>query len=223
MSQSQTFPGVITRVVAQEHARKHLGQRVNVFIADRFSFALSAELAFKHGLRPGLEINPQFLDTLLREDGETKALTVALNFIGFRPRSSSEVRTRLARDEWPDTVIDAVLAKLQDLSLLNDAEFATRWVESRSTFKPRGGRLLQQELRQKGVAKEDIEAALPDSETEVENALAALRKLERKLAPHEGREQERKAIEMLGRKGFNFGTSRDAWRRLQEQDEEDES
>lgn len=218
----EPFPGIVSSVVAQEKRRRHLGPRVNVFIAGRFSFALSAELAFKHGLRPGFEIDAALLGQLLSEDGEAKALTTALNYLSFRPRSRAEVQNRLERDEWSPSVIEAVLSRLESQKLVDETQFAALWIESRSRSKPRGARLLKQELRQKGVERETVEAALPDAETELENAVVALEKLERKLAPFEGREREKKAIEMLARRGFGFGTVKAALRRIEERAEEDQ-
>ena len=219
----EPFAGVISSVVAQQRARRHLGARVNVFIEEKFSFALSADLAFKHGLRPKLEIDAAFLEQLLREDGETKALTTALNFIGYRPRAEAEIRVRLQRDEWSETVIAAVIQKLRENKMLDDAQFASDWVESRSRSKPRGARLLQQELRFKGVDKEEIEAALPDANEEIENAMAALSKIERKLEKWEGRERTQKAIEMMARRGFSYGTVKTALARLEEMEENSKS
>ena len=166
-----------------------------------------------------MTIDAAFLEQLLREDGETKALTTALNFIGYRPRSEAEIRTRLERDEWNETVIAACIAKLRELKFLDDAQFAADWVGSRSRSKPRGARLLKQELRHKGVEKEQIEAALPDANEEIENAVAALGKLERKLAKWEGRERTQKAIEMMARRGFGYGTVKTALARLEEEEE----
>ena len=217
----EPFPGVISRVVAQSKTRRHLGARVNVFIDDKFSFALSADLAFKHGLRPKMAVDAEFLGELLREDGETKALTTALNFIGYRPRSEGEIRARLERDEWSETVIAAVVTKLRANKMLDDAQFAAEWVASRSRSKPRGGRLLKQELRHKGVDREEIEAALPDADEEIENAVAALEKLERKLEKWEGRERTQKAIEMMARRGFGYGTVKSALQRIEENCEDD--
>ena len=216
----EPFAGVISSVVAQQRKRAHLGARVNVFIDEKFSFALSADLAFKHGLRPKLPIDAEFLAQLLCEDGETKALTTALNFIGYRPRAEAEIRVRLQRDEWSETVIAAVIQKLRDNKMLDDAQFASDWVESRSRSKPRGARLLKQELRHKGVDKEEIDAALPDADEEIENAIAALGKIERKLEKWEkGRERTQKAIEMMARRGFGYGTVKTALQRMEEADE----
>jgi regulatory protein len=219
---TQPFPGVISLVVAQERVKRHLGPRANVFIDGKFSFALSLEVVYKHGLKPGMVIDAEHLAAMLREDGESKALTTAANFIGYRPRSRAEVRTRLERDEWSEEVIARVLERLQAAQMLNDAEFAANWVGARERSKPRGSRLLTQELRQKGVAKEEIEAALPDADAELENAMAALAKLERKLAPYTGRDRDQKATEHLMRRGFSFSVIKAALRRESEDAEEDE-
>lgn len=215
------FPGTISLIEAQQKPRAHLGPRANVFIDGKFSFALSLEVIGKHGLRPELEISPDFLQQLLREDGESKALGSALTFLGHRPRSEAEIRARLNKDEWSEPVVDAVLLKLRAARMVNDEEFAQQWVDNRSRFKPRGGRMLQQELRQKGVGRDDIEAALPDDDEEVENALHALRKTARKWEKFsDEREQQKKAIEFLARRGFNFGTAKSAWTRFKEDDSE---
>jgi regulatory protein len=218
---TQPFPGSISVIVAQERVKRHLGARANVFIDGKFSFALSLDVIYKYGLKPGMLIDAEKLASLLREDGEAKALTTAANFIGYRPRSKAEVRTRLEKDEWSEEVIARVLERLEAAKMLGDAEFATAWVGARERSKPRGSRLLAQELRQKGIAKEEIEAALPDADAEIENALAALAKLERKLAPYTGRDREQKAIEHMTRRGFGYSVIKAALRRESEASEEE--
>ncbi len=213
------FPGTISLVEAQKTLRRHLGQRVNVFVDGKFSFALGLDVAGKHGLRPGLELSASDIENLLREDGESKAMTSALTFLGHRARSEAEIRVRLAKDEWSEAVISRVLERLRELKLVNDEEFASQWVENRSRFKPRGGRMLQQELRQKGVARENIEAALPDADEEIENALLALQKTARKWERFsDERERGQKAVEFLARRGFGFGSAKTAWTRFLEDD-----
>lgn len=218
---SQPFPGEISSIVAQARVKKHLGPRANVFIDGKFSFALSLDLVYKHGLKPETQIDAETLGALLREDGEAKAFITAANFLGFRARSRDEIRKRLERDEWSEEVIARVLERLSELKLLDDAQFAADWVGARERSKPRGSRLLQQELRQKGIAKEEIQAALPDADAELENAVAALGKVARKIEAYEGREQMQKAIEMLARRGFGFGVAKAAYGRWLEELEEE--
>lgn len=210
-------PGIITSLEAQTKTRSHLGERINVFIDDKFSFAIDTSLAQKRGLHRGLVLSLQALSELLREDGDARARARALHFLSYRTRSSQEVRARLEKDEWTPEVIERVLERLRGEGYLNDADFASQWVENRSLSKPRGGRMLKQELRLKGIEKEQIEAALPDSAAEIENAVAALQPRLRRVEGLEARERERKLIEFLMRRGFNYGTARAALKRLEEE------
>ena len=82
------------------------------------------------------------------------ALDVAVRFLGQRPRSEHEVRRRLTRTGTPDAIAEEVLGQLRRWQLVDDAAFASYWVEQRRTFRPRGPRLLQAELRQRGVSAE---------------------------------------------------------------------
>ena len=212
----------ITSLVAQTRTRKHLGQRVNVFVDEKFAFALDIRLVEKYKLARDLVITPELRSQLLREDGDAKATNRALHFLGYRARSEAEVRTRLKRDEWPDEVIERVLLRLREQGFLNDENFAEMWVENRSHSRPRGARMLQQELRQKGIERETIEAALPDDEAELQNAIFALQKQlrskERAWQNLDERERRDKAIQFLMRRGFNYSSAKTAWTQVQEEE-----
>lgn len=212
----------ITALVAQKKTRKHLGERVNIFVDEEFAFALDIRLVEKYHLRKGLLLTEELRSQLLREDGDAKATHRALYFLGYRARSEAEVRARLQRDEWPDDVIERVIERLRDQKFLDDQKFAEMWVENRSSLRPRGARMLQQELRQKGVDRESIEAALPDEDAELENAAFALRKLlrskERAWEKLEERQRQQKAFQFLMRRGFQFSIAKLAWTQVIEED-----
>lgn len=211
----EAFPGRISAVVLQQKLRRGMGRRVNVFVEDRFSFALDAGLAIDRGLRPGLVLDAAGLDALLHEDGDARAYARALAFLGYRPRAEKEIRDRLAYNEWPEGVIDRVIEKLRADALVDDAAFATLWTDSRG--RTRGSMKLRQELRQKGVGKEEIEAALPDAETETEAAIGAARRKWESFAGLEARDRREKTLQWLQRRGFNFSIARAAIKALEEE------
>lgn len=220
----EPFPGVISSVVAQPKARRHLGTRVNVFIDDKFSFSLAIELAIDFGLRPKFVITPQLLEEFLKRDGDARAYARALNFLSYRARSSKEVRDKLLRDEFAESVVARVLEKLQKNGELNDANFSNLWVESRSRSRPRGAQMLKQELRQKGVDNETVAQSLPDADEELANCIEALRPQLRKWSGLEERERQNKAFAFAQRRGFNFSVARTALRALDEEnDDEDDT
>ena len=216
----EPFAGTISSVVAQAKTRRHLGTRVNVFIDEKFSFSLAVELAIDLGLRPSFVVTPQLLEEMLRRDGDARAYARALNFLSYRPRSSKEIRDKLLRDEFPETVVHRVLERLQQEGQVNDADFASLWVESRTHSRPKGARVLRQELRLKGVEAETIAHSLPDEEQELVNAIEALRPQLRKWTALDERARRDKAFGFLQRRGFNFGAAKNALRVLDEEDEE---
>jgi regulatory protein len=103
------------------------------------------------------------------------ARAVAYRYLGHSARSRAEMERRLTRAEFTPEVIEKVLAELEARNWLDDTKFAQDWVEDRADRKKYGRKRLAQELRQRGVDKEDIEAAIDsiDAESEVARARAA--------------------------------------------------
>jgi regulatory protein len=101
-------------------------------------------------------------------------LNSALKLLSFRPRSRAEVERYLQKKTSDTTLINQILDKLVELKFINDTDFAKWVIESRSRSRPRGSRLLKQELKSKGIeATSDL---LPDSDEELLNAQKALQK-----------------------------------------------
>ena len=80
------------------------------------------------------------------------ALSIALHFLKFRPRSVFEIEQKLKSKKIPDSEIKKVIAVLKKNKLLDDKEFAKMWVRDRNTLRPSGSFLLKLELKKKGIA-----------------------------------------------------------------------
>jgi regulatory protein len=107
-----------------------------------------------------------------------KLMERALRFVSMRPRSTKEVREFLARTltrhhTTAPSVVKKIMTRLVELGYVNDRTFTEWWITQRRTATPKGTMLIKRELLQKGIAKEDIEAALP-KEGEKEAALRAV-------------------------------------------------
>jgi regulatory protein len=86
------------------------------------------------------------------------AMEIAVHFLGARPRTRWEVERRLRRAGADDAVIAMTAERLGELGYLDDAAFARWWGEQRDRHAPRGRRMIEAELRQRGVPGEVIEA-----------------------------------------------------------------
>ncbi len=133
-------------------------------------------------------------------------LDAALRFLAVRPRSEAEVRTRLLRAGHEATAIEQTLERLRQDGLLDDAAFAQYWLEQRRTFRPRGARLVQAELRQRGIAADLAAEAATTLDTPEEDAYRAAFKRAHQLAHLEERAFRDRIGQLLARRGFNWDT-----------------
>ena len=115
------------------------------------------------------------------ELSEELAFTYCVRRLTSAPHTEHNLRTKLRERGYEDGVIDAVLARLRRIGYVDDAQFAVQWVRSRARTKALAEPLLRQELRQKGLDDELIEAALREAGDGADQERRALELLERKI------------------------------------------
>ncbi len=198
----------VSALTAQQRSK----DRINVFLDGEYSFSLHLRVAAN--LHVGQELNPDEIETLLYDDECIRAYQKAVGHLAGRPHSHSEIERFLTGKRFAQPAIAAVLERLEQEGLVDDAEFAHFWAENRTTFRPRSARAIRYELRQKGVANEEIDAALTevDDETAAWAAIQPKLNLWRNLPPEE---LNKKAQGFLGRRGFSFETIRATLRRIE--------
>jgi regulatory protein len=140
-------------------------------------------------------------------DQEAAARQICLNMLTAAPRTQAQLAGALRRKGIPDDVAEAVLGRFAEVRLIDDAAFAAAWVESRHHGRGLAGRALAAELRQRGVAQTDIQAAVDGLDPERE--LATARELaRRRLSATRGQPlvtRVRRLTAMLARKGYPAG------------------
>ncbi len=156
-------------------------------------------------LSPGQMLSDEKIATLQAEDAREVAMQKALRFLGYRARSTQEVRANLEKNEIPEATIEFTLTRLQESGLLNDQEFAQAWIENRNAFRPRSHRALALELRRKGLDREIVDDAIKISGDENTLALDAAQKYVRKVQALAWPEFRKKLGGFLGRRGFSYG------------------
>lgn len=180
-------------------------ERVNVYLNDQFAFGLNRQIALDEGLRPGDVLDADRIRRLRAADEVSKATNAALNLLAHRPRSIREVRDRLRNKGHDPETIDAAVEKLEGWNYVDDADFARFWVENRVTHKPRGRRLLEQELWRKGVDRETARHAIDESALDEYEAALAIAKT--KIRSYAGLDRDvayRRLGGVLARRGFAY-------------------
>jgi regulatory protein len=99
-------------------------------------------------------------------------MAAAAALLAARPRTISDTRTRLTTMGFTAPLVETVIGRLVDLGYLDDARFATAWIEARDRSRPRGATALRQELRRKGVEASVAEQALAARGTTASRAAA---------------------------------------------------
>ncbi|NJO04150.1 MAG: regulatory protein RecX [Chloroflexaceae bacterium] len=212
--------GKITALRKQEHDP----QRVNVFIENTFAIGISLTTLTRESLYIGKLIDAAAWARLEASEHHDKAFQAALRYLQSRPRSTAEVRLKLQQKQFAAPVIDAAIARLTELELLNDEAFARFWVENRQTHRPRGVALVRTELLRKGIDRTIIDHTMADEDLhgdDSERALALARGVLRKYQDAPDRAAfQRRLGGYLQRRGFLFATIRpildELWHEVQQ-------
>lgn len=206
-------PGTITSLQSQAHDP----DRVSIYLDGAFALGVARDVADEVGLYVGKPLDEAAIADLMAREELNRATLVALNFLAYRPRSEGEIRTRLRRAEIPDATIALVLEKLRNWHYVDDSDFARRWIENRATHRPRGARLLAQELRAKGVPQDVSAEAIAEAELdEAADALAIARERSRQLSGLDPQVRERRLGAYLARRGYGFDIIRDVLKTLRD-------
>jgi regulatory protein len=164
----------------------------------------------------------------LREAGEVVATyDRALNLLAFRARSSRELSRRLKEKGASAECIDAVITKLRDAGLVDDADFARQLARSKVS----GGaskRRVQQELFKRGVerdvADEAVSEVLADENVDM---IAVAERVARKrlpsLASADPQSRRRRLYAFLARRGHDSETIRTVMDRVLDPSTADEN
>jgi regulatory protein len=150
------------------------------------------------------------------------ANTIALNALVARAKSKGELLAHLKKRGVEDDVAQATIFRLQENGLINDADFAKAWTQSRHTSKKLSKRIIAGELRTRGVDQSSIDVALDeiDDESEYRTAFSLGMKKYNTMSRLEPEVQIRRIQSLLQRKGFSFPTIARVIRELDVQSDE---
>lgn len=167
------------------------------------------------GPRPDIAADPE-------PDPVSVARTIALTLLTTAARSRGELQKRMmARGVTPE-VATQVLDRFSEVGLIDDADLARTWVESRHRTRGLAGSVLAVELGRKGIDPETVADAVAGLDPDTERATAR-RLVERKVAATRGLQPQvrtRRLVGMLARKGYPGGLAFAVVREVLERDGE---
>lgn len=157
-------------------------------------------------------------------------LRAAARYLEARSRSVKEIRQHLIGAGYRADLVEAAVARLTDLGMLDDGAFARAWVQSRDRARPRGEQALRRELSLKGIDRDLLATVLAERavEHEIEGVeldadgyaepgpemRAADKLLARRASTlariSDPRQRRQRAYALLARNGFDSEVCRDA-------------
>ena len=140
------------------------------------------------------------------ETREEQARALCLRLLTARARTRAELAGQLKKRGYPDEVSAKVLDRLAEVGLVDDADFAERWVQWRRPNAGKGKRALAAELRTKGLDDDAIAVALDglDASAEHDRAVKLVRtRLRRENLDGDHAKVARRLAGMLARRGYS--------------------
>ncbi len=162
------------------------------------------------GTRGGHEPVPGSPADLTPEaDPVSVARGIVLRQLTTGARSRSQLADVLARRGVPENVAEQVLDRFEQVDLVDDAEFARQWVQTRHAGRGLARRALSHELRHRGIDDETVRSAVGriDDEAELESARALVRRRLPGMAADDPARRTRRLAGMLARKGYASGVA----------------
>ena len=191
--------------------RKERG-KYRVTVNDSEDVLVPVSLMRERPLKEGQPIDLEDYDNWLMVRQYRFALDRAVGYLATRARSVREIEQKLLQAGYRPSTVEMVIYKLQRENLLDDADFARQWVESRQNHKLGRSRIAQ-ELRRKGISQEEAEEAISaiDDEDQLAGAVALAEKAAARIKPGEDlRKASSRIAGMLARRGYSWDIARQA-------------
>ena len=193
----------VTRISEQ----KRRANRRNIDLDGSFAFGCNVNVVAKFRLREGMTLSEEQVQEIQLREVRQECFDGAIRLLESRLQSTAEMRRKLMRKEFGQTIVDAVIADLVRLGYLDDERFARAKALSAAEHKLHGKRRAKVELLKAGVKSDVADKVLGDI-YESTDTLAAARALAEKQAPRlkklDPQVARRRLIGMLQRRGFDY-------------------
>ena len=106
-----------------------------------------------------------------------KAKKAAFQLLGRRAYTRKEIQKKLTKRGFGESVVDKTMATLERVRVIDDRDFACRFVQEKMRLRPVGQSVLRRDLTRRGVEVPVIEDVLAEAFGEVDLEAVAFRLL----------------------------------------------
>lgn len=122
---------------------------------DKKELLLYEEIVLKYDVLIKKDISDYFVKKMIQENKEVDAYQKCLDYLKKQKKTEYEVRSYLNEQEFSLEVIEVVLERLRKLKLVDDYDYAKRYIHYMVSYRLTGPRNIRQCLLKRGI-KEDI-------------------------------------------------------------------
>jgi regulatory protein len=193
-------------IITQISKRKNKNR---VYVDGEYAFSLvDSDIAY-FGLKEGGEIDRAKYDFITGTTLYIKAQERALKYLSYRQRSAFEIRGKLLSEDFSADIIEKVIGFLKDYGYVDDLKYSVSYINDCLNFNPKGKRLIEWELKNRGIDRDDISKAL--CEVSFDELFYAKRLLAKKYGKLQKEDMsEGKMYQYLSRRGYDFETIKEA-------------
>ncbi len=160
----------ITDIIPQKNDKK----RVNLYIDGKYFSGAQKIVLLTENLHIGDFVDDKKLADILADSEYDACFQKASSYVLKGGHTIKQVAGYLKNKGFDGKIIAKVIDKLEEYGYLDDSQFAKTFVELKS--QKHGKRLLEVELKQKGVSDKDISAAIDCIKDEDEKAYSVAKK-----------------------------------------------
>lgn len=189
----------------------------------QYELSVLEDVMIKYRMTKGNTFHKNELEEIVVADEKQRAYVQGLRFLGRKARTRHEISKKLKEKEFTLPIIEEILTRLEQEGLIDDSLYAKEWTRQRISNHRKGKLWVGQELRQKGIAKEDITEALGEISVEEEwnSALMVGRKKWNQIKG-DLTEKKRKTYPFLMRRGYSGEVTRKVMAQLVLESSEEE-
>lgn len=186
----------ITSITAQKK-----GERVNIFIDNKFYCGLSAESMVKYRLKSGQEITEERINEVSLESDKEVAFNKTLGLLSRRLKTVKEIKKYLYDKGYSQAVVDYCVDKLKEYKFVDDDNFADIYINASKSKE--GKKMIKYKLKNRGVDEKIID----DKLSELGSQSEAIQALSKKYMKNKENNQvnAQKLYRYLLSKGFDAG------------------
>lgn len=212
------------KVISKITRQKNNPERYNIFIDNKYEFAVDENTLIKFGLTKGAILEQHEIDEITYQDEIAKAFNKALGFLSFQMRSEYEVKKKLLGAGHGEAVVMEAIHKLERLGFLNDESYSKALLETKKRTMKKGPRAIRQDMQKKGIDK-SLQDKVLDSyshEEQLELAIELAQKEVRAGARKTPAQIKQKIQDQLMRKGYSFSVVSEVLEQITLEKDDDE-